>query len=312
MKRFIFSILSLFFITFSLFSDILSFETIGEYEGDAVYTKVKVVGRYGFLVAGEKGIQIFDLSRPHMPKKISEIGSMGYSYSLDVKGFRLFLADGAGGVRIFDIRDKENPQQISFIPTNNSSLDLKISGDYCYVAEGKGGLRIIDISKPIFPQEISNWKSDYVKSVEVVDDFAYLAAQKGILILQISKPDFLGDSLWINVIDSVDKVVSDGRFIFAYSNKQGLIVSDVSDVEHPLVHKMSDIYIGIEDIFVSGFYLYAVKGNLVWVFNILNPFDPKFEGKAVFPGEVSGIFVNGNLLYAACGFDGFKIIKIEE
>ncbi len=312
MKRFISFILSLFFIPFSLFSVYLSFETIGEYEGDAVYTKVKVIGRYGFLVAGKRGIHIFDISRPHSPKKISEIESMGCSYSLDVKDFKLFVADGTGGIRIFDIRDKKNPKQISFIPTNRSSLDLKVSGDYCYVAEGEGGLRIIDISKPFFPQEISNWKSDYVKSVEIVDEYAYLAAQKGILILQISKPDSLGEPLWINVIDSVGKVVTDGRFIFASSDRKGLLVSDVSNIEHPLVQQMPGIYIGTGDIFVSGFYLYIVQKNLVEVFNILIPFNPKLEGTAVFPGEVSGIYVGGNLLYVACGFDGFKIVRIEE
>jgi hypothetical protein len=191
MKRFVSFILLLFFISFRLFSAYFSFETIGEYEGDAVYTKVKVIGRYAFLVAGKKGIHIFDVSKPHVPLKISEIGSMDCSYSLDVKDFKLFIADGTAGIRIFDIRDKKNPKQISFIPASRSSINLEVSGDYCYVAEGEGGLRIIDISKPSFPQEISNWKSDSVKSVEVVDDHAYLATPKGILILRISKPDSL-------------------------------------------------------------------------------------------------------------------------
>jgi hypothetical protein len=312
MKRFFAFILSIFFIPFDLFSVYLSLETIGEYEEDAVYTKVKVIGRYGFLVAGKKGIHIFDISRPHSPVKISEIESMGCSYSLDVKDFKLFLADGTGGVRIFDIRDKKNPRQISFIPTNRYSIDLKISGDYCYVAEGEGGLRIVDISKPFFPQEISNWKSDYVKSVEIVDDYAYLATQNGVLILQISNPDSLVEPLRINAIDSVNKVISDGRLIFASSEKKGLLISDIADIEYPLVQKMPGIYADTEDIFISGFYLYIVQKNLIRVFNILSPFNPKLEGTAIFPGEVSGIYVGANLLYAACGFDGFKIIEIGE
>jgi hypothetical protein len=100
--------------------------------------------------------------------------------------------------------------------------------------------------------------------------------------------------------------------MFASSDRKGLLVTDVADIEHPLTQQMPGIYMGIEDIFVSGFYLYIVQKNLIRVFNILVPFNPKLEGSVFFPGEVSGIYVGGNLLYAACGFDGFKIIKIEE
>jgi hypothetical protein len=313
MRRFISFVLSIFFIPFGLFSVYLSFETVGEYEGNAIYTEVKVIGRYGFLVAGKEGVHIFDVSNPNIPIKISEIGSMGCSYSLDVVGFRLFLADGVGGVRIFDIRDKKNPEQVSFIPTNHASIDLEVSGDYCYVAEGEGGLRIIDISKPLFPTEISNWnESGYVKSVEVVDNYAYLADKKGVLVLDISDPDSLREPVRIKAIDSVNKIISDGCFLFVSSDEKSLLVSDVTDITHPLLQEMPGIYIGIEDLFVSGFYLYAVQKNLVWVFNTLVPLNPKFAGRAIFPREVSGIYVRGNLLYAACGFDGFAILQIKE
>ena len=105
MKRLLFFVLQIFFLPFVLFSLSLSFEQIGEYEGNAVYTDVEVSGRYAFLLAGNKGVHIFDVSNTYFPKKISVIESMDRSYAIDVEGFNLYVADGMAGVRIFDIRD---------------------------------------------------------------------------------------------------------------------------------------------------------------------------------------------------------------
>jgi len=314
MKKLYFFVFLMVFLPFTLFSLYLDFETVGEYEDNAVYTDVKVLGRYAFLVAGNNGVHIFDVSKPYRPTKISVIESMGHSYAIDIKGFKLYVADGAAGVRIFDIRDIRNPEQVSFVPTSHKSLDLKVSGDYCFVADGEGGFRIIDISKPFFPHEILSWdESEYVNSIEVVYDYAYFADKKGILSLFISDdPDSLDNYVRISEIGPVNKVISDGRFLFAASGDRGLLVAEIMDVSHPLVQELSKKYSGIEDFFLSGFYLYIVRDGMIEVFNILVPFNPYFVGNITFPSEISAVYVRGNLIYAACGFDGFKIFKISD
>jgi len=45
---------------------------------------------------------------------------------------------------------------------------------------------------------------------------------------------------------------------------------------------------------------------------MLVPFNPYFSGNFYTNDDVSAVFVSGNLLYAACGIDGFKIFKISE
>lgn len=301
------------FYPFTLFTMNLSFEKIGGYEENAVYSEVKVIGGFGFLVAKKNGVHIFDLSNPHMPRKISEIESTGRAYSIDIQGLRLFLADGSGGLRIFDIRDKKNPRQISFVPTNYSSLDLQVSGDYCYVAEGKGGLRIIDISKPLFPREISNWnQSGNVIEVKIIGDFAYLATEKGVSILKVTTPDSIENITSISGFGAINKVVSDGRLLFACNVENDLLVSDISDVKSPLTQKVSRGYSEVKALFLSGFHLYVVRTGAVDVYSILIPFNPQVVGRAIFTGGVVSVYVSGNLLYAASGFDGLEIIKILE
>jgi hypothetical protein len=298
----------------SLFSFDLSFKMVGEYEDNVYYTDVKVLGRYAFLIAGNKGIHIFDVSNPYFPEKISVIESMDYSYAVDIKGFNLYVADGVAGVRIFDIRNKKKPEQISFIPTGRKSLDLVVSGNYCFIADGKGGFRIIDISKPFFPYEVSSWnESNYVNSIEVVHDYAFFSDEEGVLSLSLSGiPDLLGNYKRISSTGPVNKLVSDGRFLFGASEERGLLVAEIMDVSRPLVQELPGKYSGIENMFLSGFYLYVVKDGMVKVLNVLVPFNPYLSGNISLSTEVSAVYIRGNMLYAACGFDGFKILKISE
>ena len=312
MKKISFSLFFTVLLPLNLFPVYLSFEEIGEYRENSAYNGIKVVGRYAFVIAGSDGVHIFDVSRPRSPSKISVIGSMDYSYSVDINGFNLYIADGAGGVRIFDIRDKYNPEQLSFIPTKNKSVDLQVSGDYCFVAEEKGGLKIIDISKPFFPDEVSVWnKCDYVNLVEVMHDYVYLADEKGIIAFSVSNIDSLGNYKRIGAMESINQIVTDGRFLFASSFENGLLVAEVMNVSHPLVQILPK-YSGIENIYVSGFYLYFTQGSIIGALRMLVPFNPYLSGNVGFAGNISDVYVTGNLLYATCGFDGFKILKISD
>lgn len=312
MKNLKFLVCLAFFLPFNLFSLYLSFEEIGEYRENAVYIDIRVIGKYAFVVAGNDGVHILDVSRPNSPRKISVIESMDYSYAIDINGLNLYVADGAGGVRIFDIKDKGNPKQISFIPTRYESVDLEVSGDYCFIADEEGGFKIIDISEPVFPDEVSVWdKSDYVNSVEVVHDYAYLSDGKGVLGFSIANPDTLGIFKRIGEIESVDQIISDGRFLFASSLGNGLLVAEIMDINHPLVQVLPR-YSGIQNISLSGFYLYFTQGSMIGVLNMLIPFNPYSSGSIGLSGSVSAVYVTGNLLYAVCGFDGLKILEISD
>jgi hypothetical protein len=314
MKRLFFFFWMIILLPFSIFGFSLSFEEMGEYEDNAFYSDVEVSGKYAFLVAGNRGVHIFDVSNPYFPKKISEIESMDYSYAIAVKGFCLYIADGRGGVRVFDIRDKSKPEQISFMPSDDKALDLVVFGDYCFVADGKGGLLIVDISKPFFPSEISVWKeSDYVNSIEVVQDYAFFSDERGVLSLLTSGvPDSLDEYERISDLGPTRKIISDGRFLFAALNEGNLLVMDISNISHPLLQELPGKYGGVRDIFISGFYLYIVQNGRLEVLNMLVPFNPYSSGFFLTVEEVFAISVVGPFVYAACGIDGFRIFKISD
>ncbi|MEA1912254.1 MAG: hypothetical protein U9N06_00245 [candidate division WOR-3 bacterium] len=306
--------LFLLLISVTLIPERLSLVEIGHFWNNVNYQKVKVVGKYGYLTAGKRGVIIVDLTEPSSPKELSKIETMDYTYSIDIQGLKLYVADGKGGVRIFDIRDKKNPKPIGFIGTNYSSLDIEVSGNYGYVAEGKGGLRILNLSESSFPEEIANWNdSNYIKSLKIVNGYAYLAARKGILVLDITNPDSLPEPKWIKTIDSVNNIWSDGRWLFASGGEKDFIVADIADCRYPIIQRKPGGYREVNDIHLSGYHLYLAQGNFgLRILNILVPFNPITVSRTILPYNISGICVRGNLLYVTSRYDGLKIYRIRE
>lgn len=299
-------------ISIILFSEELTIFQIGHLKGDGYYQDIKVEGRYAFVAAGKRGVIIVDVTDPASPKELNEIESMDYTYSLDVQGFILFMADGKAGVRIFDIRDIKNPEQKGFIPTLYSSQNIKISGQYGYVAEGKGGLRIIDCLNPDFPKEITRYsKSVNIKALDIADGYAYLADKKGVLILDIRNPDSIPDPIQIDAIDSISTIQSDGRWLFASGGEKDFMVSNIAVPQYPITQKIPGGYKEIKDIFLSGFHLYLAQGDFgVSILDVLIPYSPEQVNHTIISFEACGIYVSGNLLYIASGYDGLNIYKI--
>ncbi|MCK4420930.1 hypothetical protein KAW48_03950 [candidate division WOR-3 bacterium] len=298
-------------IPISLYAEDLYLEKIGTFEGRGYCRDIVVDGKYAYIATGKRGVSIIDITDPSSPKKISNVASMAYTYSLDIQGFNLFIADGKAGVRVIDIRDKGNPRQIGFISTGYLSLDIEVSGDNGYVAEGKGGIRIIDISKPSFPLEVTRYKDSLdVVSLDIVDGYAYLADKRGVFILDIRKPDSLNNPVRIGKIDSVENVISDGRWIFFSGKERGFVVSNIADLRYPITQSLYG-YSDIKDIFLSGFYLYLAQGDFgIRILNILVPFSPMLVNQTRLPEEAIGIYQSSNLLYVVCGYDGLKIYRI--
>jgi hypothetical protein len=242
------------------------------------------------------------------------IESMDYTHSLDKQDLKLFIADGKAGVRIFDISDMKNFSQISFIPTKYTSLDIEVDGQYIYVAEGEGGLRIIDISQFGFPTEIARFNDKInVRSLDIADGNAYLAHNEGIIILDITNVDSLKNPALIETIDSVHKIITDGRWLFASGGSKEFIVSNISFPKYPVTRRIQGNFTGIEDIFISGFHLYLAKGESgVSILNLLSPLNPEVVNHTLLIPEAQGIVVSGNLLFITAGYDGLKVYTIIE
>lgn len=100
-------------------------------------TQVRISASSEFTGYGR--IEVFDISKPSMPVKISTIGS---EHSMDVA---------------YELAHRYPPENPSHDVTANH---LEIVGNTLYASFWADGLRVIDISQPAAPREIGAWRGE--------------------------------------------------------------------------------------------------------------------------------------------------------
>ena len=190
--------------------------------------------------------------------------SIGYDYS--------YL-----GVGLFNI---ENPQNIilkSEYITSKAQSVYKFN-QYAYIANGYSGLKIIDMGDPYHPVCVSEClQGILIKKVIVYLDYAYVHAGVGLIVLDISDPEF---------------PVQTGIFeVPVYGEKE----SSMSIAKY-----LDYIYFGGD-----GF------GD-IYIINVSDPSNPIYEGELDVNDWSPGIEVYEDNLYVAGYWGGFQIFDLED
>jgi hypothetical protein len=158
-------------------------------------SSVDVVGDYAYILnkAGNSGwLQIYNIANKATPTLVGSerfVGLDGLPSNIDVAGNYAYLAAGDQGLQIFDI---SNPAQPVFkgeysYSSGAEAWDVQVVGRYAMAAFGNGGFEVIDIADPAAPTKVAEYNPEtsyfglrqinYVTSVEVVGQYAYLTVQ---------------------------------------------------------------------------------------------------------------------------------------
>lgn len=163
---------------------------IGAYDGASGYAQdIRAVGNYAYVVydTSQYDLEVFDVSDPVRPAKVSSFATPLRATSIYVAGNFAYVTAGAAGLRIIDVSDPTDPREVSAHDTPGDANDVYVADGFAYVADGKAGLRIIDVSDPAIPVEVGSYDTPgESKAVYSADNYIYLAdASGGLLILQI-------------------------------------------------------------------------------------------------------------------------------
>lgn len=125
------------------------------YEGVSRHpSRLSVYGRY-LYVANSYDIEIFDITTPYNPQKISTIPTGSSAMDVITRNEFAFIADYEYELLIVDISDPSNPIDVGYSDADNYATNILLVDQYAYLLEDSG-LRIIDISNPYSPQEVHN------------------------------------------------------------------------------------------------------------------------------------------------------------
>lgn len=267
------------------------------------------------------------------PQAIKKVGNYVYA---GVTG-----NDDAQGLYIYDVSDPENIIQKSFFsvynpasvrihPWGNDVVGLDVVGNYAYLATDYGGLVIVDVSDPELPAYVSKLRLNNLNGastketwdVIVIGSYAYLAAGKGMMVVDVSDKANPIVRANMDLGGSISQEIHiSGNYAYVAMRDKGFSILDISDPLNPV--EISRVTVGYD----SGTLAYALekKGDILYVgengaqrvsvYNVSNPTSPVLLGSVPVvissgTGSPRELYIEGDVLYASAGNGGLYAFDI--
>jgi hypothetical protein len=204
----------------------------------------------------------------------------------------VYLSAGPCGlwtVRLDEAFGFAQPTVVSILDTEGWTEHVTISGNYAYVSDYRGGVLIVDMSTPDTPIVVSNVGFDSnsfgaALEMDVVGDYAYVAADKGLRVLDVSVP---ANATMVAAVDTdtargfiPQAILVNESNVYLSSWTAGLLFFNISDPTTPLT-------VGIGRIAVTDYAFYKMV-----------------IGPGVEPGQ--------DLMYIAEGPLGIRVLDISD
>lgn len=213
------------------------------YGAHAGAEQFKIAGRRGYLLDGDKGLQILDLSDPAAPKMLGRFDlSVASAPSSDDKKFigtptktgkaskkggpqidryiravednLVFLSGGAPGFRVIDCSNPGAPVVCSRY--SGSGGPMSIQSQRAYIAAGNDGLQILDLSNPAAIRPVGRYATlNPATDLATSGSLIYLLA-KDLLILNVAnaaRPVLLSSTTLAIESDKTEALESNHQFL---------------------------------------------------------------------------------------------------
>ena len=233
--------------------------------------KLQVVGPHAYLVVGETGLQVLEVSSPTNPVPLGRYNASQRINGFHVDGNYAFLAEGSfitgtndpGIMEILDVSQPTNLVHLGAINTLGRANAVHVTEDYAYVAESTrwtgsnllGALEIFRITNHASPTWVGRYEtSNAVNDVRVAGHYAYLAGgDADLTVLDVSNPDtiaWVADKTWTGQDPIFGEyggpayqITLSSNHVYVADGFDGLHVLDVSD-PHQAIQIFSRYFIG--------------------------------------------------------------------
>lgn len=158
-----------------------------------------------------------------------------------------------------------------------------------------------------------------VGKVTVSGSYAYLAdGTNGLVILDVfskSNPVFVGS---YDTVGEAKSVAVSGQYAYvADGSSQRIVILNILNPANPVhvINLSHATATAINDVFVSGSFLYLVSGNgasnsRLYIWDISDPVNPQSRGSYIAAATINSVFVSGSYAYIAESTSGLRILNI--
>jgi hypothetical protein len=291
---------------------------------DSVFAiSIDIEGEYAYSISmGSGTLYVIDVSDPIHPHVVASTTPYVDLYNptdICVNGNYAYVSEAYSEMRVVDISDPLNPHTIGSIETGNWALEVDVEENYAYVLkqvhENHYSLHAVDISDPTSPTSagVFDW-TDYTSDFCVVGGHAYIAAEEGLHILDVSDPGSISEVCFLDGIgqNSVDVQVI-GNYAYITNSDSGLVVLDVSTPSQPVQTSNYDLYFP-SWLSVSSLKVYVINDyQSLAIIDVADPFSPSLAGSYRAPGLIIDLSVeNGLACLATTNSGGLRLVDVND
>lgn len=201
-----------------------------------------------------------------------------YATAVAVQGAYAYVGS-QDSLFVVDISNPARPVvQGQSLQLSGAVLDIDIQNDLAYVAAGSGGLYIFNISTLSSPRKVGTFtdfqSQGYATAVRGVNTYAYVTADDGFYILDVSDPTAPAQRGFSAINRGGNDVEVAGNYAFVAAQFSGLRLFDISDPSNPL--RVGDYRANelVYTVAVLGNYAYLGGGGTLHIIDISDQVNP--------------------------------------
>ena len=294
---------------------------------------VAVSGHYAYVAAEEGGLLVFDVSDPGQPVRVGNYHVPGWTRSIQIEGnLGIVGANGPltggcsgsqfGRLELLDLTNPAQPRRLGSYHVASSLLGIQVVGQRAYVLQsgpGSAGLfEVVDLSNPAQPRGLGAWRADEgtIHSFHVVSNYAYVAFDNYIKILDVSRPTRVvevGAAHTPGNISSMDVAGNLACLIWQSEDgsTNGLSLFDVSDPVRPLIRGGITLSNQVLAVQASGGRAHLAGGAAgLLVVDVSEPSQPVVLTNFYTGAFTAALAVAGNQAYLADYDGGLQVVDL--
>ena len=237
-----------------------------------------VVGDY-LLATTDEGMEVLDISEPEDPALVASVAipSEGFAGSITVANGRAYLERSFDGVHVIDVSNPATPIRLGVLPISSTQTSIAVEGTLMVTSDSNGGFHTAAGGTPIASAAISEVRlTGQVHSVAATESHAYVGTRgpNELWVVDTSDPSAATRQVGLVLPSAANALQVRGDLVFAATDRDGLIVIDVSNEAMPVVVGGDGTEQFLSTLTLGENTAYAGSGGELHVIDITTPTDP--------------------------------------
>ncbi len=268
---------------------------------------VAVSGQYAYCWGD--ALDVIDLSNPAQPKLAHRYDTSHWLYGLPASTNFTYVPNADETWMVYDASNPADPQRVGGYKTiasaRRGSPHATVSGAYAYVTYATASttaLQIMDLRDPANPQPIGSYDpGQFPRDVAISGTFAYLTADDGLHIIDISNPK---NPVRQSVLSGLGGSV-------AVSSNYAFVGGSVVDIRDPAKPRLvAQLQGDATEIALAGNYACLGGNGDMVLFDISDPIHPKFAGRGGSDEYTAGVALKGRYAYFMGSWSGLQVFEM--